>query len=751
MATQQATLTPNEPLVSVSRYRTVAIHGNFAAVGDPWRKTPFGEEAGAVYVFRRVNDRWVQEAELFGWDMAPHDFFGSAVAISDDMLVVGAPGWRREAVFCYPRAGDTWIEQGYLERPDVPGYGFGRVLAMDGGILLVPADVDNGPNIVYAYSRDGMNWVPDGSMTGDYDEYHHDDGYFGYAVACSADTLLAIVGAPSQGDFHYGSAYVFARFAPGTWLRKARLNGNEEGFPARPQFGHSVAISGLRAIVGSPGAEASGVAVGGAYIFEANGGGWAPAQLLRASDPAIFTDFGAFVGLTSTTALVSAPAYDRQGDAWSTYAFERVPATGNWAETAKVSIPVGDTNDVEQRLSFGGESFVTSLPSTANKAASVYRNAGGTWSEESILMPREGSRFDGFGSSVTIDGAMLAVGAKGDDPGNAENSGAVYIYEQTSGQWTQQARLTAPTPTPWEQVGFAVALSDDALVVGCPPLLNYAPPTATGHAYVFRRSGAGWTLEATLLPNGSALKLFGNAVAISGDTAVVGAPDADTAGGTRTGAAFVFVRQNGQWIQQAQLVGSEGAPGDSSGSAVAIERDMIAMGSPGDGPGSGAVYVFSRLGASWTEQAVLRATTAKPNDRLGASVAISDERMVAGAPGPQFGSRTPGYAHVYARTAVGWTEQARLNPPSPQTRGRFGTAVSITEHGRVLAGDPLSRKAFIFASVDGSWQQRDVLDGVLAGSFGSSICATGDTAVIGAPSAATPVGPSGAALVFSLA
>jgi len=749
MATQQATLTPIEPLVSVSSYRSVAIHRDFAVVGDPWRQTSFGEDAGAVYVFRRVGEGWAQEAELSGWDITPYDHFGAAVAVSDDMLVVGAPGHdhSRGAVFYYPRSGGTWIEQGYLERPGVPGYGFGAVVAMDGEVLLVPADVDSGPNVVFAYRRDGLNWFSNGSMQGDYDDYRRSDGGFGSSVAVSAATGLAIVGAPSQGDLRHGSAYVFHDYGDGAWRRVVQLKGREDELQSPPGFGESVAISGLRAMVGSPGDAASGAAVGAVYVFEANSGGWAGVQLLRASDPAAFDNFGYSVALTSTTALVGARPDD--GLHWPAYVFERVPATGNWIESVKVSTPVPDPGR-EFHLALGGEAFATSLPSTStNEAASVYRKSAGTWSKEATLVPREGSRFDGFGSSVSIDGDVLAVGAKGDDPGNAENSGAVYIYQSASAAWTQQARLTAPTPTPWEQVGFAVGLSGDALVVGCPPQLNFAPPTATGHVYVFRRSGAGWTVEATLLPSGSALKKFGVAVAISGDTAVVGGPDADTVRGTRTGAAFVFVRQNGQWIQQAELVGSEGSSGDLSGSAVAIERDTIAMGSPGDGPGCGAVYVFTRSGASWTEQAVLRATTAKPNDRLGASVAISGDRLVAGAPGRPF-SRVPGYASVFAYTASGWSEQARLSPPSAQTAGRFGTAVAVTEHGRVLAGDPNIRKAYVFASVDGSWQQQDVLDGVLAGSFGSSISATGDAAVIGAPSAATPIGLSGAALVFSL-
>jgi len=546
---------------------------------------------------------------------------------------------------------------------------------------------------------------------------------------------------------------VFARTS-GDWFRTARLT-TTLSYPYTPLFfGYSVAISGLRALVGAPFATAGDVEVGVAYMFEAHSGGWVDVQTLRANDPAVEDMFGASVGLTSTTALVGAPGDDFPGGgkSRSAYVFERSVSTGSWIETAKISKPgLADPNLGEEQVAVSGDTFIMSLPPVSpNKAASIYRKSAGTWSEETVLVPREGSRYDGFGRSVSVAGNLLAVGSPGDDPGEAENSGAVYVYERNAQAWEQQARLTATAPTQGEQVGSAVALSGDTLVVGCPPQQYYTPPTATGHAYVFRRAGAGWNVEATLLPGDATPQRFGYAVAISGDTAIIGAPLADTNRGSRTGAAFVFVRQGGQWTQQARLVGSDLTDNDQSGTAVAIDGDTVAIGSPNYGPNSGAVYVFTWSGSSWREQAILRAAMAAPQDRLGYSVAVSGARVVAGAPGRAILPRSSGYATVFERTGSAWSEAARLTPPSPQTPGRFGTSVTLTDDGRVVAGDPSRLKAFVFASGGDSWQQTDVLDGPLAGSFGTSLSTSVDTAVVGAPSAATPIGITGAAVVFSL-
>jgi hypothetical protein len=164
-----------------------------------------------------------------------------------------------------------------------------------------------------------------------------------------------------------------------------------------------------------------------------------------------------------------------------------------------------------------------------------------------------------------------------------------------------------------------------------------------------------------------------------------------------------------------------------------------------------AVYIFVRSGASWSEQATLRAASTAPNDRLGYSVALSGQLVVAGAPGRQSSAEKSGYACVFVCTGTTWSPPAQLLPPSPQTPSRFGTSVAIIDGGHLLRGDPVARKAYVFALANGTWKQTDVLDGILVKSFGSSLSTSDATAVVGAPTAAAPVAESGAALVFSLA
>jgi hypothetical protein len=346
---------------------------------------------------------------------------------------------------------------------------------------------------------------------------------------------------------------------------------------------------------------------------------------------------------------------------------------------------------------------------------------------------------------VAIHGDVAAVGDPARKTKFGDSAGAVYVFRHGAYGWVQQAELFGWDVKPGNGFGWAAAISDDMLVIGTPG--EYDVPgsgrvysyyryertstgwtqrasTSKGQVDVFRRTDTGWNAEATLTAKFNIsyqqAPQFGWAVTVSGET-VRAPPRANTSRGARTGAAYVFVRQGGVWSQQAQLVGSDVAANDQSGSAVSIDAETLAVGSPGHGSDSGAVYIFVRSGASWSEQAILRAASTAPNDRLGYSVALSCQLVVAGAPGRQSSAEKSGYACVFVCTGTTWSPPAQLLPPSPQTPSRFGTSVAIIDGGHVLVGDPVARKAYVFALANGTWKQTDVLDGILVKSFGSSL------------------------------
>src|SRR4030095_17147959 len=175
----------------------------------------------------------------------------------------------------------------------------------------------------------------------------------------------------------------------------------------------------------------------------------------------------------------------------------------------------------------------------------------------------------------------------------------------------------------------AVASSGDTVVAGAPGTTITAEVAPRNAAYIFRPLGK---LTAS---DGAAWDYFGNSVAISGDTVVVGAPGADIGSDINRGSAYVFARSGASWIELQKLAAGEGA-NDGFGYSVAISGNTIVVGALSDSIGSntsqGSAYVFVRSGASWIEQRKLTADDGAAGDNFGASVAISGDTVVVGAP-----------------------------------------------------------------------------------------------------------------------
>ena len=212
----------------------------------------------------------------------------------------------------------------------------------------------------------------------------------------------------------------------------------------------------------------------------------------------------------------------------------------------------------------------------------------------------------------------------------------------------QQAQLLAFDGAAGDYFGYSVALSGETALVGA-PWGTVGSNVEQGSAYVFVRSGAGWIQQAKLLAtDGAAYDNFGYSVALSGETALVGAPG----GNAEQGSAWVFTRSGADWSQQAHLTASDGAAGDWFGYRVAISSDTALVGSPqqtvGGNADQGSAYVFTRSGASWSQQAHLTASDGAAHDYyFGNSVAISGETALVGAPGDTVGSNTlQGSAYV---------------------------------------------------------------------------------------------------------
>jgi hypothetical protein len=239
---------------------------------------------------------------------------------------------------------------------------------------------------------------------------------------------------------------------------------------------------------------------------------------------------------------------------------------------------------------------------------------------------------------VAIYGSAVVVGAPSRRVGNASGEGAAYVFVRSGPGWSQQAELTASDGINGDGVGQSVAIYKSTAVVG-----TNVSNRPTGAAYVFVHSGSSWSQQAKLTAaDGSVGDLFGWSVAVSGSTAVVSAP------GHRhvTGAAYVFVRSGTSWSQRAELVPSDAAPGHGFGfGGVAISGPNLVAG--GDASAN-AAYLFTRSGTAWSEQAKL-ASGGGPDAFFGDSVSIQGSTAVVGAPdsGPGGAYSRAGSAYVF--------------------------------------------------------------------------------------------------------
>ena len=336
-----------------------------------------------------------------------------------------------------------------------------------------------------------------------------------------------------------------------------------------------------------------------------------------------------------------------------------------------------------------------------------------------------------FGTSVAISGETVVVGAP---RGGSMFEGSAYVFVRSGGGWSQQQKLEASDRALIDLFGTSVAISGETVVVGA----TRGGSMDQGLAYVFVRSGGGWSQQQKLeASDGAPIDLFGTSVAISGETVVVGAP---YGGSMDQGLAYVFVRSGGGWSQQQKLEASD-APALNFGTSVAISGETVVVGAPGAGSNfEGSAYVFVRSGVGWSQQQKLEASDAVVFGALGTSVAISGETVVAGAQGG--GSNNQGSAYVFVRSSGGgWSQQQKLEASdAPAFNDQFGASVAISGEtivvGRLRGGTgPVNDgSAYVFVRSGVRWSQPQKLQASDASEFGASVAISGETVVVGAPS-----------------
>jgi hypothetical protein len=383
-----------------------------------------------------------------------------------------------------------------------------------------------------------------------------------------------------------------------------------------------------------------------------------------------------------------------------------------------------------------------------------------TAEEEAKLLASDGEPEDDFGDSVATSGDTAIIGAPGDDD-LAAGSGAAYVFIRTAGGWTEQAELLASDGGFGDTFGDGVALDGDTALIGAP--LDDDNGQDTGAAYVFTRTGGVWSEQAKLLASdGVADEWFGREVALDGDTALIGA-HFDDDNGTWSGSAYVFTRTAGVWTEQAKLLPADGGAFDFFGADVALDGNTALIGANSDddsGSAAGAAYVFTRTAGVWTEQAKLLASDGAAGDSFGRELALDGDTGVIGAwEDDNDNGESSGSAYVFTRTEGIWTEQAKLLAADGAAYDWFGSGIALDGNTALIGAGfdddngQNSGSAYVFTRTGGVWTERAKLlasDGAAVDWFGVSVALDGDTSVIGANRDDDDGLDSGSAYVFRL-
>lgn len=308
----------------------------------------------------------------------------------------------------------------------------------------------------------------------------------------------------------------------------------------------------------------------------------------------------------------------------------------------------------------------------------------GAWTQTQTLVADDGDAFGQFGESIAVDGSTALIGANGSTIGGQRFQGAVYVFEQRGGLWKQTAKLVAADGAGYDNFGWSVALHGTRALVGA-PYADVAGHADQGAAYVFDHDGTAWTQTHKLsAADGAADDGFGRAVAISAGSALVGAAQAGIGSQAMQGAVYAYRNTADRWAQAQKLTAADGAATDNFGQAIALSGSDAFIGAPI----ARAVYVFADDGTAWAQAQKLVADddATGGSGYFGYALAAHGEGAVVGAFDATIGENTfQGAAYVFGRSGGHWSQTAKLSASDGAAYDNLGIGVGMSATS-VVAG-----------------------------------------------------------------
>jgi hypothetical protein len=624
--------------------------GDLLLIGAPLAMLDMQDQRGAVYLYSLAGGTPQFLARLVSPQASAGERFGAALATDGTRLLIGAPrhpgagGSESGRAWLFENIAGVWTATAQFDAPDAAaGDRFGAGVALDGDLALIgaPSDEDAGSALdrgaVHVFARSAASWQATqklapamlGLAAG-----------FGSAMLLGSDRLFVAASNDTVDGANRGAVYVFAR-SGGSFTETQRLRASDGA--AGDAFGAALARVGNELLIGAPlhaGAEGAG------YVFADSGTGYAEQALLDPDDGDFSDAAGASVAFTGDQALLGAPLDDigpnrAQG---SVQVFAR--NGGTWTETTPIDSGDGAENErfglaaAIGRGTIAVGSFLDEITFNEDDQGTVtlFRNGPTGYAAEQRVTGPDSVREDFLGFAVALDGARLIAAAPRAVILGQFDQGALYEFERDASGWRFVAKLAAEDGLGDDNFGFSLAADAGRLLVGAPGYDAF--DFESGAAYLLRRGGSGTLeLEALLLPpQGSPDAAAGITVALDGEIALVGAPQASVLGRVAQGAVFVYTRTLSGWGLSQILSAADGRSGDLFGGSLAVRAGRIAIGAVGDDTDTaldhGAVYVFD-LPQNGTYGAPLKLLPATLANGLGFGTAVfwREGELLVGASG----------------------------------------------------------------------------------------------------------------------